>query len=141
MTISRRSLLRAAGLGLLWRATALGGAGALVQRTPPAASAGPRSQRQLDLGTATAEVFRPHVGTTFRVEDNGRRLVDLELVDVPSASFDGTDTFSLRFRAPDSTGLHQATYSIRHAQLGAWSMFLVPLRAGDIEAVINHVVA
>lgn len=136
MTLSRRTFLRTSGLGLLWRATVASGAGVVLSGLP--ASAAPRSRQDVDLLTATPETFQPHVGSRLRVTRSGRRITDLQLVEVRTRPPDGqTDCFSLLFKG--TAGWPQDTYGIDHAALGTWQMFLVPLGGDTVEAVINHV--
>jgi hypothetical protein len=83
----------------------------------------------LDLATVTADVFRPHVDSTFTVVA-GSEALDLALVEVqefPSGREGARRGFSLMFGGGTTARiLPQATYPIRHAALGELEIFIVP---------------
>lgn len=141
MEISRRELLVGMGAGAVsvlapvspWSATA---------SAAPVGSTG-RTRAGLDLATATADTFRPHVGSRFRLQRSGQRALDLTLsaVNQRPAADDGTDSFSLLFSAAQTAGLGQATYQLDHSVLGSFNLFVVPVGTGGLTAVVNHLVS
>ena len=90
---------------------------------------------RLDLLGTTEATFRPHIGDTFSVA--GQSVRTLTLGDVRSR---GDRAFSLYFTGHE--GLDQGTYSLRHATLGRFDLFVVPgsTDAGLVsyEAAFNH---
>jgi hypothetical protein len=100
----------------------------------------------MDLAAATAETFRPHIGTDFHIAnpsaDGGViRLTDVQVTGVqPHAP--RTEPFSLVFLGPGDPRLDQGMYELRHDALGPLELFLVPIgyEAGGglrYEAVFN----
>jgi hypothetical protein len=91
------------------------------------------------LETFTAETFKPLVNERFElVAEDGR--VDLELVDVTESATPGADRraqFSIVFSGPPDPILPQAIYRLKHPELGAFDLFLVPIAAGSYEAVFT----
>jgi hypothetical protein len=91
------------------------------------------------LETFTAEPFKPLVNERFELEaEDGR--VDLELVDVTESATPGADRrapFSIGFSGPPDPILPQAIYRLKHPELGAFDLFLVPIAAGSYEAVFT----
>jgi Domain of unknown function (DUF6916) len=77
------------------------------------------------LENLTAADFAPHVGTTFRLEDQ----LDLELVDVTEGERpgEGRQPFSLLFRGPREPLVAQRIYRLDHDALGLLEIFLVPI--------------
>jgi hypothetical protein len=94
------------------------------------------------------EAFAPHVGRAFVVAVDDA-AVPLELVQVtPIGTAPGSGTrapFSLLFVGPAAPALPQRTYAVRHPELGAMEIFLVPVgpdagrepRGMRYEAVFN----
>ncbi|HEX2050295.1 MAG TPA: hypothetical protein VHJ34_06620 [Actinomycetota bacterium] len=84
------------------------------------------------LEDLTPDSFRPHVGTRFAVEvgPDGPE-VTLELVDVTPVPKSGLGTreepFSLMFHGPHEPRLVQHVFTLRHDELGALEIFLVPV--------------
>ena len=89
----------------------------------------------LDLLGTTEATFRPHIGDRFSVD--GQSIRTVTLTDVRRR---GDRAFSLYFEGNE--GLAQGTYSLRHATLGRFDLFVVPgsTDAGAIsyEAAFNH---
>lgn len=138
MDITRRRFLSAIGAGAVWSSLPRTGLGLLGAGSP--AWAARASRTALDLVTATADTFRPHVGSRFRLQRAGQKALDLRLDGVTSSQPDGvTDAFSLQFSAGGPTGLGQATYDLDHAVLGPFRIFLVPAGSQGLGAVVNHV--
>jgi hypothetical protein len=142
MTISRRRLLAGAGTGVLMGSVPARVAGAVVPTAAPAAPAAPTTRPpRLNLARVTADTFRPHVGTRFRLRRPGQPALRLKLVRVdPGAADAATRSFSLMFRSPERFRLGQGTYVVTHRRLGRFRVFLVPVAGWKVEAVINHVV-
>jgi hypothetical protein len=129
------------GIGTVWASLPATGLRVVGGMAPAlAASAGLRTE--FDLATATADTFRPHTRSRFRVTRPGGKVADLVLADVTAAAGGGsTDTFSLRFTAAKPHGLRQATYAVDHAVLGPFHLFLVPSGATGMTAVVSHLVS
>jgi hypothetical protein len=74
----------------------------------------------------------------------GEDALELELVEFTDRSSERTESFSLIFRGPLERPFPQATYTVQHAGLGSFPLFLVPVaREKDgmrYEAVFNIVV-
>jgi hypothetical protein len=83
----------------------------------------------------TIEDFRVHLNTTFRIEEEGLALRELQLIqvdDLPaSVAADAEDArrpFSLIFREAAATSyLAQRIYPLTHPQMGELAVFLVPI--------------
>jgi hypothetical protein len=74
--------------------------------------------------------FENQVGTSFQIRADGRDLTKLILnrfENKPSSK--GTTQFSLQFAAPAGASLEEGTYDVKHAALGNFRMFVVPLPA------------
>ena len=97
----------------------------------------------LDLATVTADTFRPHVGTRFKLSPEARGAFEMTLTGVESQpSQDGTtDTFTLRFQADGPVDLDQAIQRLDHAALGGFGMFLVPRGPQTVDAVVSHLLS
>ena len=91
------------------------------------------------LETFTAETFKPLLNERFElVAEDGR--VDLELVDVTESAGSGAELrapFSIVFSGPADPILPQAIYRLEHPELGVFDLFLVPIAAGNYEAVFT----
>ena len=84
------------------------------------------------LESLTVESFEPHVGTSFWVEfDNGRkvelRLTSAAKVMESEAARLPRHPFSLFFQGPASFPLTQQIYRLTHESLAAMEIFLVPV--------------
>ncbi len=94
---------------------------------------------------ATRTLFAPHIGRSFRVRIDGRRAIELTLVEASELSRATTrddlpirnDPFSLVFRGDADDPLEQRMYVVEHEATGPVEMFLVPIGFGDYEAVFN----
>lgn len=141
MTVSRRDFLVGLGVGAILLSVPRTGIG-LLDATPASARGKPGPPDPapgLDLLAATADTFRPHVGTRFTLKQPGKRNVDLTLAAVEARPPDGvTDAFSLLFRPGKPLTLPAATYELQHSALGTFNLFVVQVGSKDIEAVINH---
>jgi hypothetical protein len=94
----------------------------------------------------TEEEFSKHVNTTFRAGPDAD-AVDLELVVVKGYSArpgdqEGMERFSIFFTGPEKPLLTQNTYSLTHDAMGAFDIFLVPVKpdgkGSRYEAVFNY---
>jgi len=75
------------------------------------------------------EAFAVHIGDAFAVAA-GERTVALQLVEVKkfgSAAGAGRQPFSLLFLGPAAPVLPQRIHPLRHPELGALEIFLVPI--------------
>ena len=138
MKISRAGFLKVC-------AAAVVGAGAHVQSLvgdtllQPAAGGRPIAGAALQAGAgrfdwtrASAGLFRPHVNTSFSTlsEDGSPTTLVLDRVDEHPCR-PGIEQFSLVFHGtPAAVGY--GIYTVRHAALGEFDIFLAPVRArGD----------
>jgi hypothetical protein len=153
MRTSRRDLIR------------LSAAAAVSCLAPGSSTAGPRrapAQTRAEAARRaylteepllTRRLLSDHVDTAFAV-DGGRRAGSASLrlrrlADLPSAQTSGLTgsdlCFSALFGGPLSVPLPQRTYRLRHAALGTFSVFLVPVgrpaRVRLYEAVCNRLEA
>lgn len=94
----------------------------------------------------TEKEFSQHVNTKFRAMLEAK-AVDLELVEVKGYAGrpddqQGMERFSLYFRGPAKPFLPQSTYSLEHDGMGAFDLFLVPIKpdgeGSRYEAVFNY---
>ena len=86
----------------------------------------------------TLETFRPAVGQTFTVGDEGGAKVELtlaEATEVESGQHAPRPSFSLLFHGPADPFLPQATYRFEHESLEAMEIFIVPLGRDEHSAV------
>ena len=101
------------------------------------------------LKEVTVSVFEECVGNTFRIHADAGISVDAELIEATAlGSRSGSsgvvaprDAFSIVFRGPVEPVLPQKIYTLEHAKLGRFELFLVPIGpdAGGMcyEAVFN----
>lgn len=83
----------------------------------------------------TFELFEEHVGETFEIGAPGSTApLVLELTEARLGAEGGRGPdgrprrqFSLDFRGPRDPVLAQATYAVRHDELGTLELFLVPV--------------
>jgi hypothetical protein len=113
-------------------------------------SAAARSAVLADDPLLTRTVLSGQLRTAFAVEGSkGAKRLALQLVevgDLPSAQSAGTVgsdwCFSALWSGPSSLPLAQRTYRLHHSQLGAFSVFLVPVgrpaRVRYYQAVFNR---
>ncbi|MGH3186448.1 MAG: DUF6916 family protein [Streptosporangiaceae bacterium] len=84
------------------------------------------------LQTLTAEDFRGHQGTRFRLtESSSGASVDAVLAEVTEHAVGTPGTFrtpfSVLFHGPLQPVLPQGTYRVEHEQFGALELFIVPV--------------
>ena len=93
----------------------------------------------------TEKEFSKHVNTKFRVAIEPP--LELELTEVKGYSSReheelGMERFSAFFSGPGDRFLGQSTYSFEHDQMGAFALFLVPVKQDQdgfrYEAVFNY---
>jgi hypothetical protein len=116
---------------VLTAATALSPGATLAASVPPAAKA-------LTRNDFSSGVFARHLNTPFRIQSGADRSISVTLVEVrvppalPLASGRrspedaGHEQFTLIFSGASRELLGQETYSIEHARLGRFELFLVP---------------
>lgn len=83
----------------------------------------------------TLQLFAPLVGSTFQLLLDGQPVQELTLAEAvslpdPRGGRDPSvrsDPFSLSFNGPLSPYAQQATYDLRHAELGDLQIFIVPI--------------
>lgn len=86
-----------------------------------------------DLDRFAKNDFDPHVGDEFHLELGGDETLALELVSTHALSSDTVESslrapFSLVFRSPgERRHAPQQIYTVRHGELGALEIFLVPI--------------
>lgn len=80
------------------------------------------------------DAFAARVGEAFTVMADAQALA-LELVEVRAigAATSGRQPFSLLFRGPQAPRLTQRTHPLRHPELGALEVFLVPVGPDAVE--------
>ena len=80
------------------------------------------------LDSLTAEDFRPHTGTIFRLADES---VECELIEVTgqeaSARAGSRAPFSVVLRGPRQPVLDQRIRRLEHDEMGVLELFLVPI--------------
>ena len=82
----------------------------------------------------TRMMFTENLGTQFTFRLKGVKLTDMPLIAVfnlnpPSVKSDGTtsrECFSIVFQGLASLPLRQGTYTVQHATLGTFDLFIVP---------------
>ena len=94
----------------------------------------------------TEKEFSQHVHTRFPLKLDGQEI-ELELVEVkgylPQAQEQsGMERFSVFFDGPGNVRLPQRLYSLQHAQMGEFEIFLVPVSGNEkgfrYEVVFNY---
>ena len=81
------------------------------------------------LEKLTRDTFARYVNTQFRVQNSAANAVSVELVQVAeTGSSPSYESFSIEFRGPSDAFLPQGMYPIDHDELGAFDLFLVPIR-------------
>jgi hypothetical protein len=89
------------------------------------------------------ETFSEHLNSKFSVKREAADAIELQLIETRSVgSAPGYEQFSLLFRGPLDPLLEQAIYSFEHGELGAFEMFIVPVRRDQegfqYQAIINR---
>src|SRR5205085_231555 len=95
----------------------------------------------------TAEDFRKHEGTKFRVLAETPKPVELELVEVKGygplpEGHRPAERFSLFFQGPGDVFIQQGTFTLEHPEMGEQALFIVPIGRDDggfrYEVVFNY---
>lgn len=94
----------------------------------------------------TKEMFAESVNTKFRVHQESKDTVELELAQVTlGIATPRNEQFALLFHGPQNPFLPQAIYHVEHDHLGELDLFLVPVgKVQDgfqYEAVFNRFLA
>ncbi len=87
------------------------------------------------LDEVTVSVFQACLGNAFRIYEGSGGTVDTTLITATSHGSrhagDGSsaqrDAFSIVFRGPATPVLPQRIYTLEHAKLGRFDVFLVPI--------------
>ena len=95
------------------------------------------------INELTRDMFARQLNSQFRVERQDAGAVTLDLVEASEVrSASSTETFSIVFRGPTGAFLPQAIYQFHHDAIGAFELFIVPIRRDDqgfyYEAVFNR---
>jgi hypothetical protein len=102
-----------------------------------AATASARRQSPEDpVGSLSSAAYAARIGERFRIRVAPSRTVEVELFKVRESSYPAGarlspnapawEQFSAIFRGPSDRRLPQETYRFEHAELGAFSLFIVP---------------
>jgi len=157
MNLSRRAFL-GTGSKLGFAALITGQISAVAfgqQKTSPSLGSGvgnvvPKSISDDPLSKITRAMFTENLKTKFTFRLGGVKLTEMPLVAVldenpPNYKSSGTgtrDCFSIVFRGPNDLPLRQGTYTLEHAKLGTFKLFIVPGQKGwqgtQYGAVINR---
>ena len=89
------------------------------------------------------ENFSPHLNSKFLIKLEPEGTLEVELVEAQDlGSTPRQEQFSIVFRGPQEQRLEQAIYRFEHEEIGAFDMFIVPIRKGQdgfyYEAVFNR---
>jgi hypothetical protein len=155
MPISRRKFIRAGSVLGLSTVISLKSAGTVLgqQKGNEQEGTSPLPQESgHEAGTSLTEAaFSEHLNSTFRIHFGSLATVDLKLVEVkhseqsaksnlPAAT--KQEGFSILFAAPPKVIIQQGTYRVEHEQMGAFDLFIVPMRKDKkgqyYEAVFNR---
>jgi hypothetical protein len=76
------------------------------------------------------ETFARHLNSKFLIKiEQVDAVVEVELVEAEdNGSAPGQERFSITFRGPLNARLPQAMYRFEHAELGAFDLFIVPIK-------------
>lgn len=156
MSVSRRNFLRtgtmiavSAALPLSLATFAAGQQRRPVSRVPDHLASLPAASRQNPLYYYNQQTFAPYVNSIFKVNSlEGAEIVLVEVKETPlfvnkrSKRIPTGENFTLTFRGPERTRFAQNTYTVEHAALGKFELFLVPTGLPSSEqlyvAVINR---
>jgi len=97
-----------------------------------------RGPRYLRLAT-----YVPLVGSTFRIHRPDTSALPVKLVSATRLRSEVGESFSLIFRGHGNAKLGQETYTIEHARLGRFPLFVVPVgparKGQDFQVVVNRI--
>ncbi len=97
------------------------------------------------LEDLTEESFKPLLNSMFKLKLEDGNSIDIKLTEVNTGKKQREDheCFSLLFQDAAKSSLQQRIYELVHPELGQFSLFLVPVGAGDKghdhEAVFNRI--
>ena len=82
-----------------------------------------------DLASLTPASFEGRSGERFALSSAGGESVEVELAEVRAlgGDSDARDPFAVIFVAPLEPVLPQRIYTLQHAELGTFDLFLVPV--------------
>lgn len=85
------------------------------------------------LEQLTYSVFTQYLHQKFTFCLNPNQAIELELIEAVDQSTghnqpEGYEAFSIVFQGPQQPFLEQATYPVRHGEIGEFPLFIVPMR-------------
>jgi hypothetical protein len=97
----------------------------------------------MKLENAAPSTFSECLNTKFRLHQESS-TTELELIEVTDGSTPKQVRFAVLFRGPQEPFLVQKIYNVEHDQLGAFDLFIVPIKRDEdglyYEAVFNRLV-
>ena len=128
MKVSRETFLKVCGSAALtpcFEASPV--AAAIVEALAGSDGYGNASSR-VPAQEISAALYRPHLNTRFVARSASGTVLQLVLADVADGPVDEYfRQFSLTFHAPASSSAADGIYSLHHAALGAFDLFIVPI--------------
>jgi len=136
MLISRRTFMRAGTLAALFAGVPLATVSVLGQRIHTSPDDNPVDEAaQIDdtLSNYTKATFVSYIDSVFVFRVPGvRKDIEVTLMQVSDMkAAPGGECFSLLFRGGGGPALRQNTYTVEHAALGSFKLFLVPVGTDD----------
>jgi hypothetical protein len=133
MATTRRNFLKTGTLGLI--CAGLPAALAKVVVGNPEVVGEFSEGNATSLFSFTQAAFKPHLNTTFKIKTGSAavnlrlsKITDLKAISKIPARIAGKESFSLMFSGSrGAPRLTQNTYILEHAELGTFSLFLVPI--------------
>jgi hypothetical protein len=133
MATSRRNFLKSGTLGLI--CAGLPAALAKVALGSPEIAGEFSDGNATSLFNFTQAAFKPYINTKFKIKTGSAafdlrltKITDLKAISKIPARIAGKESFSLLFAGSrDAARLTQDTYTLEHAALGTFSLFLVPI--------------
>jgi hypothetical protein len=84
-----------------------------------------------DIQELNLAAFAENLQTKFQASVEGSQTVELEMTSATdSGSGTGQEQFRILFRGPLDVFLPQQTYRMEHPRMGAFDLFLVPIKQG-----------
>ncbi|MDQ5844712.1 MAG: hypothetical protein M3539_05385 [Acidobacteriota bacterium] len=144
MTIPRRVFLKTGILTSILAGTTAKFAGLTAAQRLTRRADAPTPYNVLDYYNKAT--FQSYINSDFRIYADGRYQTDVRLVlveDLPGheALTAPDECFRLLFSGPAKNSLPQGTYDLRHAALGTFPLFIVPMRVDgnrSYEAIFNR---
>jgi len=94
-------------------------------------SSGLDDARHGPLSRLTSESFSQNLNTNFEIQVSALNAQALELIEVSKKKVDrGIEFFDVVFRGPKENQFKQGTYTIHHARMGSFPVFVVPIGNG-----------